>query len=125
LDKKYLVFALIAFLISFTAVSAAISYASTLNFTVKEYSFTVDLPTTIDLGLVEANSTTTRTWTVTNTGNTAINVTASASTTSGAQLSWDKTSAEIPAGWAATYVLTITFPASGSGTINVQFDKVN
>lgn len=94
-------------------VYAYTNYQATRTWTVTERSFTVDRDLTLNYGYVENGTVETETFTISNTGNIDITVTADC-TASGATVSWDTQSQTIPVAQSKTYTLTLTITASGS-----------
>jgi dienelactone hydrolase len=115
-QKTILVGATIALIViaSLSIVVAAVTWSGTRTYTKPAASFTVDKPTTLDYGIVDSFV---EVFTVTNTGNTAITITASA-TGSGATYGWDKTSAVIQPQGSTTFTLTTTVISSGTTTVH-------
>jgi ABC-type oligopeptide transport system substrate-binding subunit len=98
---------------SLSIVIAATTWSGTRTYTKPVASFSVDKPTTLDYGTVNNFV---ETFTVTNTGNTATTIAASATGT-GATYSWDKISAYLVAGASTTFTLTTTVESSGTTTV--------
>jgi ABC-type oligopeptide transport system substrate-binding subunit len=94
-------------------VAAASIWTGTRTHTQPVSSFTVNKPTSLDYGITDSSV---EVFTVTNTGNEPLTITASASG-AGGSYSWDKTSATLAAGAATTFQLTSTFTASGTTTV--------
>jgi hypothetical protein len=107
------VIALIVFVATIWTAVAISSWSGTRTYTKPTSSFTVDKPVSLDYGTVDSAL---ETFTVTNTGNVALTITASA-TGSGATYGWDKTSAIIQPQATAIFTLTLTVTASGSTTV--------
>jgi ABC-type oligopeptide transport system substrate-binding subunit len=94
-------------------VAAASIWTGTRTHTQTSSVFTVNKPTSLDYGIADSAV---EVFTVTNTGNQPLTITASASGTGGTYV-WDKTSATLAAGAFTTFQLTSTFTASGTTTI--------
>ena len=77
---------------------------------------TVNQPTTLDYGILVLPLTKVEVYNVTNTGNVAVTVTASASAT-GATPTWNMTSATINPNTSKYFQLTLIINAAGSATV--------
>lgn len=95
-------------------VAAAVVWTGTRTHTQPTSDFTVDKPQTDTYGITDH---TVEVFTVHNTGNQPLTITASASG-AGGTYSWDKTSAVLAAGASTTFQLTSTFTTSGTTTIS-------
>jgi hypothetical protein len=99
------------------AVSAYTNWSQNINYTIATKTFTIDrTDLTLNYGVVESGTVKTETYIATNTGNIAINITASC-TVSGASVSWNQATQQIVAGAQATYILTLTITGDGSATV--------
>lgn len=121
MNKKILAtICLVAMLGSLTLVYAAVSWTQSGNWILGQPGLAVTTPVdqVSDFGTVTEASVITRTYTVTNTGNTPITVTGTL-TASGCTAVLSPTSAALNQGQAAVFTATFsTFTTSGSYTIN-------
>jgi hypothetical protein len=119
-NSKIVLCLLFATLLTSAVVYAASvsTYTQTISWTKENQSFSINNPTTVDYGIIDLGTPEvhTETYTVTNTGNSAINVEPTVTVT-GATYSWDKTTALIPVTGSTTFTLTLTITDSGSCTV--------
>jgi hypothetical protein len=98
--------------------SASSTWSQQITWTKSNASFSGPFnPSTVSYGVVDNGTVKTETYVVTNNGNVAITVVASATAT-GATVAWDKTTATIAVGASATFTLTLTITGDGSCTVN-------
>lgn len=98
---------------------AATNYAQNIKWEPSNPEFTVDQPTSLDYGIIELPATKTEVYTVTNTGNVEITVTAAATPT-GATTSWNATTATIPVGESRAFKLTLDIWGVGSCVVTIE-----
>jgi hypothetical protein len=100
-------------------VYAATSYLGSIGWTIKTEEFTVDQPTSINLGLIDLGEQPPITYTVTNTGNVPLTV-AAFDDGDGYWAEWNSMLETIQPQESAAFTLTLTVTTAGHCDVNFQ-----